>query len=210
MGRGGALCPRTRAQEAALRAGLCFAGHTGGAAVGSVLRFVCRVCPKRVCCWACSRFPLGLVLRTIFCMYGELARRQLYGWGGYRSGSRVVFFHSGDQSQSQLVPASMESATRCPEPPLSRPLLSCSCPGGPACKQPDLPGKKRCAVLPALPSGQGCLQTREPARRCGAATFALSPGQHGIVCQEARNRGTWVSVSPGLAEGKFCCLIFED
>lgn len=34
-------------------------GHAGEAAARSVLRFVCRVCLKRVCCWDCSMVPAG-------------------------------------------------------------------------------------------------------------------------------------------------------
>ena len=58
VGRGGALRPRTRAR-AAPRDGLCFVGRAREAVVGSVLHFVCRVCPKRVCCWDCSTVPAG-------------------------------------------------------------------------------------------------------------------------------------------------------
>jgi len=58
VGREGALHPGTRAW-AALRDGLCFAGRTGEAVMGSVLHFVCRVCPKGVCCWDSSVVPAG-------------------------------------------------------------------------------------------------------------------------------------------------------
>lgn len=91
------------------------------ALVGFVPRSVCEAYPKQVSCWNCSVVP------AVPCVKDNIVHVQRVGkevtlqqiW--YTLGSRVIFFHSEDQSQSQRFPARAGNATRCSEPPPSAP-----------------------------------------------------------------------------------------
>lgn len=72
--RGGALCLRARAW-AAPGDRLCLAGCAGGAVVGSVFTLFAECVQNG----AAPPALLGLALKTIFCMDGELAKRRLSG-----------------------------------------------------------------------------------------------------------------------------------